>query len=174
MVAGEGRGMPTFSGDRFIERHRCRHLPAAGRTRYRIPWFMRAGTWKAQQRIADDLRSRGARSVVVQGDLADPATADALVSAAMHEFDGLDVLVANAGFADRTRLDELSLERFANSPAGDRDGIPRAASAPRIGRSPPGRRRASSRSAPSSRTASAPTAPFFLPPLRPREGSRPW
>lgn len=67
------------------------------------------------ERVAAELRAGGARAAIVQGDLADPATADALVSAALREFGGLDVLVANAGFADRTRLDELSLERFGNS-----------------------------------------------------------
>jgi 3-oxoacyl-[acyl-carrier protein] reductase len=62
--------------------------------------------------VAAELRDRGARTTVVQGDLAEPATAEALVAAAERAFAGLDVLIANAGFADRTRLDDLSIERF--------------------------------------------------------------
>lgn len=65
--------------------------------------------------VAGELRARGARTTIVQGDLGDVATADALVSAATRAFGGLDVLVANAGFADRTRLDDLSIERFNTS-----------------------------------------------------------
>lgn len=42
------------------------------------------------------------------GDLAEPTIADALVMQAVERFGGLDVLVSNAGFADRTKLAELS------------------------------------------------------------------
>jgi 3-oxoacyl-[acyl-carrier protein] reductase len=65
--------------------------------------------------VAAELRAKGARTTIVQGDIAEPATADALVAAALRAFAGLDVLIANAGFADRTRLDDLSVERFNNS-----------------------------------------------------------
>ena len=42
------------------------------------------------------------------GDLADPAVAETLVAQAVARFGGLDVLVSNAGFADRTAFAELT------------------------------------------------------------------
>ena len=67
------------------------------------------------ERVVAELEARGARTVLVQGDLGDIATADALVGSAVDSFGGLDVLIANAGFADRTRLDELTPDRFNDS-----------------------------------------------------------
>ncbi len=65
--------------------------------------------------VARDLESRGASCRVVEGDLAQAATADRLVAAMTDAFGGVDVVVSNAGFADRTRLDELTTDRFLNS-----------------------------------------------------------
>jgi NAD(P)-dependent dehydrogenase (short-subunit alcohol dehydrogenase family) len=67
------------------------------------------------ERVAAELRARGARAVVAMGDLAQPGTAEALVATAVERFGGLDVLVANAGYADRTGLDDLTPERFEES-----------------------------------------------------------
>lgn len=53
-------------------------------------------------------RQAGAEAAMALGDLADQATADALVANAVARFGRLDVLIANAGFADRTPLAELS------------------------------------------------------------------
>jgi NAD(P)-dependent dehydrogenase (short-subunit alcohol dehydrogenase family) len=65
--------------------------------------------------VASALRDAGAATVVVAGDLSEADTARRLVDAAAARFGGLDVVVANAGFADRTRLDELTGERFLYS-----------------------------------------------------------
>ncbi|MBL8697184.1 MAG: SDR family oxidoreductase [Alphaproteobacteria bacterium] len=65
--------------------------------------------------VADELIAKGARASVVQGDLEEPGRARALVGAAADALGGLDVLVANAGFADRTRLDDLDTARFLRS-----------------------------------------------------------
>ena len=67
------------------------------------------------ERVAADLRARGAEAVVAMGDLGEPGTAEALVATAVDRLGGLDVLVANAGYADRTRLDDLTPERFEES-----------------------------------------------------------
>lgn len=53
-------------------------------------------------------RAAGADTLTLTGDLADPATAEALVAAAIARFSRLDVLMSNAGFADRTPLSALS------------------------------------------------------------------
>lgn len=60
------------------------------------------------ERVAADVRAAGAEACVALGDLAEPTIADALVMQAVERFGGLDVLVSNAGFADRTKLAELS------------------------------------------------------------------
>jgi 3-oxoacyl-[acyl-carrier protein] reductase len=56
------------------------------------------------ERTAEAVRAKGGRAHVVLGDIADAATPAALVAAAQEAFGGLDVVVANAGFADKTPL----------------------------------------------------------------------
>ena len=60
------------------------------------------------ERVAAAVRDAGADAVVGLGDLAEPTVADAIVSQAVEHFGGLDVLISNAGFADRTALSELT------------------------------------------------------------------
>jgi 3-oxoacyl-[acyl-carrier protein] reductase len=54
------------------------------------------------------VRAAGGRAEPVLGDLAVPDTAASLVTQAIDHFGGLDVLVSNAGFADRTGLAALT------------------------------------------------------------------
>ena len=82
--------------------------------------------------VAADLRTRGAEAVVAMGDLAQPGTAEALVATAVERFGGLDVLVANAGYADRTGLDDLTPERFEESLRVIGTGFLRLARAARV------------------------------------------
>jgi NAD(P)-dependent dehydrogenase (short-subunit alcohol dehydrogenase family) len=65
--------------------------------------------------LAEAARSAGATVVTVLGDLADPGTADALGEAACRAFGGIDVLIANAGFADRTPVAALSDDALRTS-----------------------------------------------------------
>ncbi|MBP0598897.1 SDR family oxidoreductase [Herbaspirillum sp. LeCh32-8] len=60
------------------------------------------------QAVARLCRDQGAQCVTALGDMADPATAATLRDTALREFGRLDALVANAGFADRKRIGELS------------------------------------------------------------------
>jgi NAD(P)-dependent dehydrogenase (short-subunit alcohol dehydrogenase family) len=60
------------------------------------------------ERVAAEVRSAGAEAAVALGDLADRSVADALVTETVERFGGLDVLVSNAGFADRTAFAQLS------------------------------------------------------------------
>lgn len=60
-------------------------------------------------------RDRGARAETILADIAEPAAPQALIAAAAEKFGGLDVVVANAGFADRTPLAEQTEEKFARS-----------------------------------------------------------
>jgi NAD(P)-dependent dehydrogenase (short-subunit alcohol dehydrogenase family) len=65
--------------------------------------------------VAAEARSRGAIAETALGDLADPAMAARLVARAVTAFGGLDVLVSNAGFADRTPFVSLSDDAYAAS-----------------------------------------------------------
>ena len=58
--------------------------------------------------VAADARAAGAKVAVALGDLAEPPVAGELIRQAIETFGGLDVLVANAGFADRTGVGELT------------------------------------------------------------------
>jgi NAD(P)-dependent dehydrogenase (short-subunit alcohol dehydrogenase family) len=67
------------------------------------------------ERTADAVRGAGGEAAVTLGDMADPALPAALVARALERFGGLDVVVANAGFADRTPLLEVDDVRAARS-----------------------------------------------------------
>lgn len=72
--------------------------------------------------VAAEARATGALVEEMLGDLAVPDTAAALVARAVGQFGRLDVVIANAGFADRTPAETLSDEGFDRSiqamPAG--------------------------------------------------------
>jgi NAD(P)-dependent dehydrogenase (short-subunit alcohol dehydrogenase family) len=65
--------------------------------------------------VAAELVARGARVETVVGDLGDAETPARLVGAAVAAFGGLDVLVSNAGFADRTSLQDLTASKLGES-----------------------------------------------------------
>ncbi len=63
---------------------------------------------ESAEAVAAAACAAGAAAEVALGDLAEPGVAAALVDAAVARFGGLDVLVSNAGFADRTPLATLT------------------------------------------------------------------
>jgi NAD(P)-dependent dehydrogenase (short-subunit alcohol dehydrogenase family) len=67
------------------------------------------------ERVADQARNAGAEACILLGDLAEPGTAAALVRDTVERFGQLDVLVSNAGFADRAPVAELDDTAFARS-----------------------------------------------------------
>jgi NAD(P)-dependent dehydrogenase (short-subunit alcohol dehydrogenase family) len=84
------------------------------------------------QAVATECRTRGADCVVSLGDLAEPETAARLVREAVTAFGGLDALVANAGFADRSLVGELDEARFRRSIDAILTGFFRLADAGRL------------------------------------------
>ncbi|HEY0183637.1 MAG TPA: SDR family oxidoreductase [Rhodopila sp.] len=58
--------------------------------------------------VAQQVRDAGGLAEVAFGDLADPAVAADLVATTVDRFGRLDVLVSNAGFADRTAFGALT------------------------------------------------------------------
>ncbi|MFD1111052.1 SDR family NAD(P)-dependent oxidoreductase [Pseudoroseomonas ludipueritiae] len=67
------------------------------------------------ERTAAAARARGAEAVVLLADLSRPGAAAGLVEQAAGALGGLDVLVSNAGFADRTPVMALTEEGFART-----------------------------------------------------------
>lgn len=65
--------------------------------------------------VATELRAQGAEVHLHLADLAAPDAPGALVAASVAAMGGLDVLVSNAGFADRTPVAALTDEGFAHS-----------------------------------------------------------
>ena len=63
---------------------------------------------EAAEAVADQVRAAGGLAEVALGDLADAPVAATLVDAALTHFGSLDVLVSNAGFADRTAFAALT------------------------------------------------------------------
>jgi NAD(P)-dependent dehydrogenase (short-subunit alcohol dehydrogenase family) len=70
------------------------------------------------ERVAAAARAAGATAHMLLADLAEPAAPARLVAQAAEALGGLDVLVSNAGFADRTPVAALSDAAFAASHAG--------------------------------------------------------
>jgi NAD(P)-dependent dehydrogenase (short-subunit alcohol dehydrogenase family) len=66
------------------------------------------------ERLIDELAALGARTVVLFGDLKDPATPSRLVEKAAADLGGIDSVISNAGGVDPGPLMELSVERFNN------------------------------------------------------------
>ncbi|MBV9250151.1 MAG: SDR family oxidoreductase [Acetobacteraceae bacterium] len=89
----------------------CRALAAPGVSVLVHTRRNRAGA----EAVAGEVRAAGARAEVALADLVEPQGADGLVAEAVSRFGRLDVLVSNAGFADRTPLTALSDEAMAES-----------------------------------------------------------
>ena len=61
---------------------------------------------------ADEIRARGGRVAVVEGDVGERATADAMVAAAVDDLGSLDIVVNNAGMTRDRMLFNLSDEEW--------------------------------------------------------------
>lgn len=67
------------------------------------------------ERTAEAARAAGATAHILLADLAEAAAPARLVAQSAETLGGLDVLVSNAGYADRTPVAQLSEEAFAAS-----------------------------------------------------------
>ncbi len=79
--------------------------------------------------VADFVRSAGAEAVVALGDLTEQPVAASVIAAALDAFGRLDVLVSNAGFADRTAFADLTDEALRASTEAIQGAFFRLASA---------------------------------------------
>lgn len=69
------------------------------------------------ERVAEAVRAAGATALVVEGDLATAGTGTRLVEEAAVAFGGLEVVISNAGFADRRDVATLDRAAFEDSQA---------------------------------------------------------
>ena len=81
----------------------ARALAAPGATLVLHARKNRAGA----EKVAEEVRAGGAEAMTLAGDLAEAGTAGRLVEEIVGRFGRLDVLVSNAGFADRRPIGEV-------------------------------------------------------------------
>jgi len=94
LVTGSGSGIGAAV---------CRRLAGPG-----TAFLVHArGNAEGVARVAEEVRQAGGQAETMLADLTDPAAPAALVERAVAVFGRLDVLVANAGFADRTPVAAL-------------------------------------------------------------------
>jgi len=76
-------------------------------------------------KVAREIADRGARAFALGGDLADPATSDAIMARALSEFGGLDIFVGNAGIwsPDDVAIAEMSDQQWRRTLAVNLDAI---------------------------------------------------
>ncbi|WP_020650202.1 SDR family NAD(P)-dependent oxidoreductase [Solimonas variicoloris] len=70
------------------------------------------GRKSAVDSVVDEIEALGGRVVVLEGDVADPATGAQLVAAAVQAFGKIDVLAANAGICPFHAFLDIPLETF--------------------------------------------------------------
>ncbi|MDJ0388090.1 SDR family oxidoreductase [Roseomonas sp. E05] len=73
------------------------------------------GNREGAERTAEAVRAQGGEAAVLLADLSEAGAPERLVRQAAEALGGLDVLVSNAGFADRTPVAELTDAAFARS-----------------------------------------------------------
>jgi 3-oxoacyl-[acyl-carrier protein] reductase len=81
------------------------------------------------QAVVDAVRAAGGLAELALGDLAEPDTAASLISRATDRFGRLDILISNAGFADRTKFAELTDAAMTRSMEAIHGGLFRLARA---------------------------------------------
>lgn len=69
------------------------------------------------EKVATEIEAKGARTLLVLGDLAEPTTGTRLVETAVAAFGGLDTLIANAGFPMRPLIGALTRDEFDHAHA---------------------------------------------------------
>ena len=74
--------------------------------------FSYRGNAEAAAATVAEVEALGRRALAIQGDVSDPATADALVKATLEAFGTIDILVNNAGITRDDLIMRMSLEAW--------------------------------------------------------------
>jgi len=64
------------------------------------------------EEVVEGIRSAGGKAIAVMADVTDPVAVNAMAEAAIREFGGIDILVANAANRTNTPFDELDWETW--------------------------------------------------------------
>jgi 3-oxoacyl-[acyl-carrier protein] reductase len=64
------------------------------------------------ERVAGEITAAGGTAAALQGDVADPASMDAMAAAAVARFGGIDILCANAGIFPAAKLADMTAADF--------------------------------------------------------------
>jgi 3-oxoacyl-[acyl-carrier protein] reductase len=64
------------------------------------------------EEVAEGIRAAGGKAIPVMADVTDPASVNAMAEAAIKEFGGIDILVANAANRSNTPFDDLDWETW--------------------------------------------------------------
>lgn len=106
IVTGGGKGLGrafaldlAAAGAAVVVNNRNRVVDADGRS--------------AADYVVDEIVAAGGRAVADYGDVADPATADALVATALDTYGRLDICVPSAGVSSPEMFHKTSVENFA-------------------------------------------------------------
>ena len=101
-------------GSRGIGAAVCVRIAEAALSRGKHPMIAVCGlrSSEPQQEVVRNVRALGGQAVALSGDLANPDVPARLVDAAVAEFGGLDVLVANSGIASPGSLCGLSVAEW--------------------------------------------------------------
>ena len=67
---------------------------------------------KEAEALAEDIRSRGSRAIVVQADVSDRAAVEAMVRAAEEALGPVNLLVNNAGIAGQIQFQDITYEQW--------------------------------------------------------------
>lgn len=108
MKALEGKIAVVTGGSRGIGAAVAERLAADGAAVV-INYARDAG---AAERVSDAIAKNGGRAIAIQADVADPAQVASLFERVKTEFGRVDILVANAGVADFTPLEQITPEHI--------------------------------------------------------------
>ena len=108
MIDLTGKSAVVTGGSRGIGRAIVLRLAAQGAD----VTFSYRGNAAAAEETAAAVRELGRQALPVQGDVSDPAAADALIKAALGAFGKVDILVNNAGITRDDLIMRMSLEAW--------------------------------------------------------------
>ena len=64
------------------------------------------------EEVANKIKAEGGEAVVQTCDVSDVDSMNAMMEKVLSDFDHVDILVNNAGIVDRTKIEDLTLERY--------------------------------------------------------------
>lgn len=105
----DGMTALVTGANRGIGAHMARALAEAGAN---VAFHTRKPREEVNETAETIARTAGVKTAVVTGDLSDPAAIDAMFEQFDERFDGIDILINNAGFEDAHALEDMPLKAW--------------------------------------------------------------